>query len=331
MNYSFRHYLQHFPLRYYLSGGLFATSGQVGVFFLSSKNSSVLLTRRQWAVAFEDNIGNLPDAPPVPNRSDPSAAGVRSFTSKLLARNRLRGKTELLLLPDSAVSDLYCNVHLVPNLRESTVEGILESLSEEPRQVIGAWDEDRLFRWAVLDATLKPVSGHLARKHSQIVILGMPADYCADCELWTERQDAALLAIVPVPVACLAWFLKRIPTGETTAFVLLSLTSSLALAVIQDRKIILFRQYEEDFESVRQELAKLADQLSPGKEPYFCIWSCSSEEDPIHSEIKGLQLTGRTLQEIEGGDVVIQRQRAASTTLRSPVALLSRWLAQEFK
>jgi hypothetical protein len=291
----------------------------------------VLLTRRQRVVAFEENIGELPDAPPVPNKSDPSVAGVRSFTSKLLARNRLRGKSELVLLADCTVSDLYCNVHLVPNLRESTVEGILESLAEEPRQVIGAWDEVRPFRWAVLDATLKPVTGHLEGKHSQIIILGMPADYCVDCELWTERQDAALLAIVPVPVACLAWFLKRIPTQERTAFLLLSLTSSLALAVIQDRKIILFRQYEEDVESVRQELAILAKQLSPDKHPYVCVWSWSSDEDPVYSEVQGLQLTGSILQQIEGGDITIQRQRAPSATTRSPVALLSRWLAQEFK
>jgi hypothetical protein len=291
----------------------------------------VLLTRRQRVVAFEENIGELPDAPPVPNKSDPSVAGVRSFTSKLLARNRLRGKSELVLLADCTVSDLYCNVHLVPNLRESTVEGILESLAEEPRQVIGAWDEVRPFRWAVLDATLKPVTGHLEGKHSQIIILGMPADYCVDCELWTERQDAALLAIVPVPVACLAWFLKRIPTQERTAFLLLSLTSSLALAVIQDRKIILFRQYEEDLESVRRELALLAKQLSPDKAPYVCVWSWSSDEDPVYSEVQGLQLTGSILQQIEGGDITIQRQRAPSATTRSPVALLSRWLAQEFK
>jgi len=237
----------------------------------------------------------------------------------------------LVLLPDCTVSDLYCNVHLVPNLRESTVEGILESLAEEPRQVIGAWDEARPFRWAVLDATLKPVTGHLEGKHSQIIILGMPADYCSDCELWTERQDATLLAIVPVPVACLAWFLKRIPTQERTAFLLLSLTSSLSLAVIQDRKIILFRQYEEDFESVRQELALLAKQLSPDKDPYVCVWSWSSDEDPVYSEVQGLQLTGSILQQIEGGDITIQRQRAPSVTTRSPVALLSRWLAHEFK
>jgi hypothetical protein len=329
MNYSFRHYLLHFPLRYYLSGGLFASAEQVGVFFLSSRHSSVLLAGRQRVVAFEENIGNLPDAPPVPGRSDPSLGGVRSFTSKLLARNRLRGRAELVLLPDCTVSDLYCNVHLVPNLRESTVEGILESLTEEPRQVIGAWDEDRPFRWTVLDASLKPIIGPLERKRSQIIILGMPADYCSDCELWTERQDATLLAIVPIPVACLAWFLKRVPTEEKTAFVLLSLTSSLALAVIQNRKIILFRQYEEDIESVRQELAKLTKQLSPEKDPYVCIWSWSFEEGP--GDIQGIQLAGTVLRQIEGGDVVIQRPRAPGASTRSPVAMLSRWVAQELK
>jgi hypothetical protein len=111
----------------------------------------------------------------------------------------------------------------------------------------------------------------------------------------------------------------------------LSLTSSLALAVIQDRRIILFRQYEEDVESVNQELATLAKQLSPDKEPYVCVWSWSSEEDPVNSEIQGFQLTGPFLQQIEGGDIVIQRQRAPNIATRSSVALLSRWLAQEFK
>src|SRR5260221_1010625 len=331
MNYSFRHYLRHFPLRYYLSGGLFTTSEQVGVFFLSPKTSSVLLARRQRVVAFEENIGDLPVGSPGPKKPGPSSTGVRAITSKALARNRFRGKGEVVLLPDLPVRDLYCNLHLVPNPRESTVEGILESLAEEPRQVIGAWDEDRPFRWAVLDALLKPVTGHLEGKHSQIIILGMPADYCADCEVWTERQDAALLAIVPVPVACLAWFLKRVPTQERTAFLLLSLTSSLALAVIQDRKIMLFRQYEEDVESVRHELAQLAKQLSPDKDPYVCVWSWSSDEDPVYSEIQGFQLTGSVLQQIEGGDITIQRQRAPSVAIRSSVALLSRWLAQEFK
>ncbi len=79
MHYSFRRYLRHFLLRYYLSGGLLATPEQVGVFFLSSRSCSVLLTRRRRVVAFEENIGDLPDAPPVPSKSDPGTAGVRSL------------------------------------------------------------------------------------------------------------------------------------------------------------------------------------------------------------------------------------------------------------
>ena len=331
MNYSFTHYLRHFPVRYYLSGGLFATSEPVGIFFLSSKSASVLLIRGQRVVAFEENIGGLPDAPPVPGRLDPSTAGVRSFTSKLLGRNRLRGKAALVLLPDCPASDVYCNVHLVANLRESTVEGTLESLAEDPRQVIGAWDDYRTFRWALLDASLRPITGHLDRKHSQVVILGLPADYCSDCEGWSDRQDASLLGIVPIQVACIAWFLKKIPIEEKIAFLLLSLTGSLALAVIKEKKIILFRQYDEDFEYVRQELNKLAKQLSPERDPYLCIWSCSPEDDPVRSEIRGLQLSGPLLQEIEQGQIVINRHRGASITTSSPIAHLLRWIAQEFQ
>ncbi|MBV8812980.1 MAG: hypothetical protein JO271_00695 [Verrucomicrobia bacterium] len=330
MKYSLTHYLRHFPLRYYLSGGLVATSEPMGVFFLSQKNSSVLISKGQRVIAFEEGIGDLTDAPPVPGRLDPAAVGVRTFTSKLLSRNHSRGKAQLVLLPDCDVNDIYFNVHLVPNLREPTAEGLLESLGEEPRQVIGAWDETRSFRWAVLDANLRALSGRLDNRHAQIVILGLPADYCDDCESWAERQGASLMAIVPIPVACLGWFLKKVPVQQKTAFVLLQLTASVAIAVIQGRKLVLFRQYEEDIDHVRQELVKLTKQLSPEKEPYVCVWSWLVEEkDQI--VVDGLALAGPVLQEIEGGQIIIQRRRGPADQISSPIALLLRWVAQEFR
>jgi hypothetical protein len=135
---------------------------------------------------------------------------------------------------------------------------------------------------------------------------------------------------LPLPVACLGWFLKKVPTQKKVAFVLLQLTGSVAVAVIQERKLILFRQYEEDINHVRPELVKLTKQLSPEKEPYVCVWSWSVEEgDQIAFD--GVQLAGPVLQEIEGSQIIIQRRRGAADRISSPIALLLRWVAQEFR
>src|SRR6516164_6630696 len=242
MGYSLIGYLKNLPLAYYLKGGFTQMRGPTISLFLSSQQSAALVCRGHRAQGFELQIANLPDAPPVIGMDSGIAAASRSFSQKLLTRTRARGVPRFIFVPDLTSSDLYCNVHSVANLREVNVESLLESLREDPRQVFGSWDESRKFRWEVFNSQLEEVQGAFERRLQEVIIVGIPADYCDQLETWTDMQQGTLLAIVPLSLACLKWFCTSVPTGRKTAFFLLMRAHAVLLAAIQNQKIILFRE-----------------------------------------------------------------------------------------
>src|SRR5258708_15099013 len=150
MNYSLVHYLLDFQLRYYLARGVLSRDEPGVLFFLASDSASVLVVRRHRSVAYEDKIGEIADHPPIPGVPGESAPIAKTFITKLFARNRLHGSPRIDLVPDLAAEDLYCNIHNTKNLREHSVESPLERLQEEPRKVIGVWDDTRELRWTIL-------------------------------------------------------------------------------------------------------------------------------------------------------------------------------------
>src|SRR6516165_12680916 len=261
MGYSLIGYLKNLPLAYYLKGGFTQMRGPTISLFLSSQQSAALVCRGHRAQGFELQIANLPDAPPVIGMDSGIAAASRSFSQKLLTRTRARGVPRFIFVPDLAASDLYCNVHSVANLRELSIENLLESLNEDPRQVFGSWDESRKFRWEVFDSQLERVRGAFEKRFQEVIIVGIPANYCEQLEIWTEAQRATLLGIIPLSLACLKWFCSSIPIGRKTAFLLLMCSHAVLLAVVQNQKIILFREYTDDMAFVCHEIPLLASEL----------------------------------------------------------------------
>src|SRR5438132_14369722 len=107
MDYSLIHYFRNLPLRYYLAGGLLSRDESSVLFFLSPDNASVLIIRRRSIVAYEDQIGEIADHPPIPGIPRAPAAVTKTFAAKLFARNRLNGLSKLILVPDFGAEDLY--------------------------------------------------------------------------------------------------------------------------------------------------------------------------------------------------------------------------------
>ena len=156
MAYSLIHFFRAFSLRHYLTGGLFRSNEPTVALVLAAEQVTALVMRGPQVLGYENDLGNLPGRPPVPGSvRDVGPPVNRTFTSKLLGRWRARGAAQYVMLPELAVGDLYCNAHNVSSLRETDAQGLLESLTEEPRQVFGAWDETREFRWAVLSPGLR--------------------------------------------------------------------------------------------------------------------------------------------------------------------------------
>ena len=329
MNYPLVHYLRNFPLRYYVSGGLIARDEPSLLFFLSADATSVLVVRRGRAVAYEDKIGEMADHPPIPVGPGASSITAKTFMVKLFARYRLHGSPKIVLVPDFGAEDFYCNIHNVKNLRDYSVEGLLESLHEEPRQVIGVWDDTREFRWSILGADLQPVSGRIDRQHSRLMVLGIPQEYCADSEAWVEAQHGSLLGIVPAPIACLRWFLERIPLGQRIGFLVLLLNHVIVIAAVQNQTVTLIRQYENDIDFVEKELATIASELGANERPYICVWSASQSPKLWASRFRGLALDDEALEKIHGSELIIRNGDGTHQEIADPRAFLLMWLESE--
>lgn len=329
LKYSVVHYLRNFPWRYYLAGGLLRSEEPVVSLFLSPDVSAALVSRHRQHVGFETEIASLPDAPPLLGSGIPRVPANRSFSAKLLSRYRAKGAPQFWFLPDLGLNDLYCNMHSTAKLRESDVESLLESLHEEPRQVIGAWEDSRSFRWSALTPELKFPVGKLKGKIAQIMIVGVPEEYCEQIEDWVEAQQGTLLGIVPVPVAFLRWCIQMIPLGRRTAFAMMLLAQSVVLAVLQNQEILLLRQYDEEPERVCREILPIAEELNVA-DPEVYVWSPKSVREDLASRLRGTELAGEALQQISGSPVVYRKGDGSTVETDAQVPHLLHWMGHEF-
>jgi len=293
--------------------------------FLTPQQSAALICRGHRVDGFELEIENLPDAPPINGVDTELTLGSRSFSQKLLTRSRAKGIPRFIFVPDLAASDLYCNVHRVANLRELNVETLLESLHEDPRQVFGSWDEPRRFRWEVFDSQLERVRGVFERRLQEVVVVGIPSDYCERLESWSETQKGTVLAIVPLSLAWLNWFCASIPTGRKTVFVLLMRAQAVLLAAIQDQRILLFREYHEDVAFACDEIPALASELRTEEFETF-VWSSEPLPEKIATTLAGTELTGQVLKQVNGQAVVIRKPDGKKLELHTPIPHLLLWL-----
>jgi len=326
MNYSLVHYLRNLPLRYYLAGGLLSRDEPGVLFFLASDSAAVLVIRRHRSVAYEDKIGEIADHPPIPGVPGGSTPIAKTFTAKLFTRNRLHGSPKIVLVPDFGTEDLYCNIHNTKNLRDRSVESLLESLHEEPRQVIGVWDDTREFRWSVLGSGLQAVSGRIDRYHSHLMILGIPGEYCRECETWAETQQGSLLGIIPAPIACLRWLVEKIPLDQHMGFFVLQLKQTIVVAAVQNQALTLIRQYENDVDFVEKELTAIAAEFDTIQQPYICVWSSAGSPRLLATRLGGLALDEEALEKIHDSELAVRNTGGARHEARDARAYLLMWL-----
>jgi hypothetical protein len=326
MNYSLVHYLRNLPLRYYLTGGLLSRDEPGVLFFLSTGSAAVLVSRRHRLIGYEKKIDEIADHPPIPGVSSGPAPTAKTFTAKLFARNRLHGLPRIALVADLSAEDLYCNIHNTRNLRDHSIESLLESLHEEPRQVIGVWDETRDFRWAALGPGLQEVSGRIDRCHSHVMILGIPREYCEECEIWAKTQQGSILGIIPAPIACLRWLIEKIPLGQQTGFFVLQFKQTIVIAVVQNQALTLIRQYENDIDFVKRELTAIAGELHPDHQSHICVWSSDQSPKILTSTLGGLALDEEAMKRIHGSELIVRHPDGAQHHLRDPAAYLLMWL-----
>lgn len=329
MGYSLFHFLRHFPWKYYLSGGLFRANEPVIALILSPAQSPALVVRGRYALWYENDAAVMPDAPPLPESGlDTRLSSGRTFSTKLLARGRAKSPARYVLIPELTVNDLYCNVHRVDTLRESSAHVLLENLQEDPRQVFGAWDETRAFRWAILSTGLEPLHGSLDRHHSQVVVVGVPAEYCDRVDGWIARQKASLAALVPSVLACLKWFLETLAPIAEPCVLVVELAQVTVLAVLMEGRVILLRQYASEvdyvFEDLNERIREFA--IAPGR---IYLWSLGTPKLHLPDGFSAIRVTAEIMREASGDALVYRKKDGARTKTAEPAAYLLRWATQE--
>ena len=330
MNLPVGHFLKNFPWRYYISGGLFLPSAQL-IFHLSTDYSAVFLAREGRSVGFESAVGVLPDAPPILGESVQPVVVERSFTARLLSRWRLHGVPQFVLLPDLRPSDFYCNVHQSSGLRENTLAGLIESLQEDPKQVIGTWDETRSFRWSVLETDLTPLSGEIGRQQTHLLILGVPDEYCSQCEQWFRSQKGVCLGIIPAPLACAWWFLNRVPVGDYTQILMVAQKSHCFFFVFYQGRITLVRHLEEPLDAAQKEAGRLINELasSASAEPEVYIWNPEAKYPVRDLPPNWVLLKDELLQRLSGIRVRFKKPDGARVEAFDPFTHLAVWLQKQ--
>lgn len=328
MGYSLVHFLRHFPWKYYLSGGLFRTNEPVIAVLLSPAQSPALVARGRHALWYENDVAMIPDAPPSPEPGlDPNLSSGRSFSTKLLARGRAKNPARYVLLPELTVNDFYCNVHRADGLHESSAEVLLENLQEDPRQVFGAWDEARPFRWAILSTGLEPLHGVLNRRHPQVMIVGVPAEYCERVDGWIARQKASLAAIVPSVLACLKWFMETLAPVAEPCVLVVELAQVTVLAVLMEGRVILLRQYASEADYVFEDLSERVCEfaVAPGR---IYLWSLGPPKLQLPGGFCATRVTAEIMREASGRLFTFWKQGGAKTETEEPAAYLLHWATQ---
>jgi hypothetical protein len=158
------------------------------------------------------------------------------------------------------------------------------------------------------------------------MILGIPTEYCEACEAWTATQQGSLLGIVPAPIACLRWFIEKIPLGQRTGFFVLLLKQTIVVAAVRNQTVTLFRQYENDIDFVEKELATIAAELDTNQHPYVCVWSVAEPPNVVASRLHGLALDGEALEKIHGAGITLRNANGIRQEVSDARAYLLIWL-----
>lgn len=328
MGYSLVHFLRHFPWKYYLCGGLFRANEPVIAVILSPAQSPALVARGRHALWYENDVAMIPDAPPAPESTlDTGLSSGRGFSTKLLVRGRVKNPARYVLLPELSVNDFYCNVHRADSLRESSAEVLLENLQEDPRQVFGAWDEARPFRWAILSTNLEPLHGTLDRRHSQVMIVGVPAEYCERVDDWIDRQRASLAAIVPPVLACLKWFVETLAPVSEPCVLVMELAQVTVLTVLVEGRVTLLRQYASEVDYAFEDLSERVREFGIAPERIY-LWSLGTPKLQLRDGFSAVRITAGIMREASGDFIAYRKKDGTKTGTEEPAAYLLHWATQ---
>ena len=330
MYHDIRHFLRFMPLRYFLTGGLWSGPAPTLAFYLAPQGARLLLMRGKKPVGYEPELLGEPDSPPLPEGSGISrAVQARQLLSPKLARRYgLSADVEHLFVVDCSLKDVYIQVTTLSVLRRKTPTSLLEDLDEDPSRILEEWTDHRPYRWALVGNDFRPEPLLKAGVDEQVLLVGLPAEYCEQLETWSETEGATVTAIVPLPVAAYAYLTQVVlPKDVARPGICVVVSDSLALsALIRAGRVEVIHLYKTLAEALRSIPAIVAD-LRLG-EHFIYVWASDDQLAQVDLPREAIALDAEQLRSTSGGSLVVAESHGKKITHDEPVAHLLAWLSQ---
>jgi hypothetical protein len=323
-------FIREMPLRFYLSGGLFSKQEPMILFHLGEEDVEALVSYKKKALGYEDELHRDPDAPPTTLYGQAYRPGVngRRVTAKLASRYRVPQRCQLLFVVDTPNDELFLNLFTLEKLRRRTIDEALADLREAPGQILSGWDRHD-FRWHVLDADLRLSGNCKVASEEPILVLGLSENICLPLEIWSEDQGAAIVGILPLAVAVLAWCKAVLPTDRRDSVILVAGEKGVVVGVIKQGKLTTLLRAQ----AIDDALSKVRRNIDEFglEDPAMYLWHSKPKEfgdDDFGHD--GLTIIDEEhLRAVLGASLLVTASTGKRTAYDRPVPHLLNWLAKQ--
>jgi hypothetical protein len=323
-------FLREMPLKHYLAGGFWSTREPTLAFFIGRDQIQALVAGGRGGVGYEFSLEKDSDAPPFAGgQSNLAATGKssRTLSRKLTSRYRLRRNVKHLFIVDADKKDQFFSVDTLERLRQKSVPSALEEMHENPQQVFGNWPESAPFRWAIVDKELTLGHEPSPRIDEPILMFGLADEVCASFESWSQTQGASVIAILPLPVAVLAWANHTLATKDRDSLVVIA-TEQGAVGAAFRRQSLIYICQEETVSDAFSVLDRETDDLEL-KNPVRYLWALNIPEERRSIPEELVIIDEENIQGISGASLSLQEGHGKKVKHDRPLVHLLNWLVTQ--
>jgi len=322
-------FLQEMPLPHYLAGGFLSTKEPTLAFFCGREQIQALAAGVRGGVGYETSLEKDNDAPPLANGQANLATGrgSRTLSRKLTSRYRLRRNVKHLFVVDPDKKDRFFGVDTLERMHQKDVPSALEEMHENPQQIFGNWPDQAPFRWAIVNREISLGLETNPRIDEPLLMLGITDEICASFESWSQTQGASIVAILPLPVAVLAWANNTLATKDRDSLVVVATDQGAVSAGFKRRSLIYISQ-EETASDAFSVLERETDDLGLDC-PVRYLWALNHTEERRTIPEDLVIIDEENIQRISGASLSLQEGHGKKIKHDRPLAHLLNWLVTQ--
>jgi hypothetical protein len=323
-------FLREMPLAHYLAGGFWSTKEPTLGFFIGREQVEALAAGGRGSVGYESSLQKDNDCPPLADGQLilPTGKPSRTLSRKLTSRYRLRRNVKHLFVVDAAKNDRFFGVDTLERLRQKSVASALEEMHENPQQIFGSWPEHAPFRWAITNREINLGQQTNPRIDEPLLMFGLADQICASLESWSQTQGASLTAILPLPVAVLAWANQTLATKDRDSLVVVATNQGATGAAFKRRHLTYISQ-EDSASDAFSILDREADDLGL-ENPVHYLWALHNDPEERRTIPEDLVIIDEeNIEGITGGSLALQEGHGKKIKHDRPLAHLLHWLVTQ--